>query len=183
LRIKADDEAFVSLSNGIENDRVVRTSFFDVYFPEQIQEDQKAILFLPGFMVDHTSYANIASRIASDGNIVVAVLSLEPLRVAGDCLVEMKELRNAIESVNRMWNQRRSSNDGKIDWSIGGHSFGGYGAMRLAPKLAEYLGKSSQNKLKLLVWAAGFQHSNYYGRRRKNIPLEVPNCGGMRKYS
>mmetsp|Transcript_3589 Transcript_3589/g.5427 ORF Transcript_3589/g.5427 Transcript_3589/m.5427 type:complete len:208 (-) Transcript_3589:34-657(-) len=113
------------------------------------------MIFLPGALVDHTSYSSIASRIAHEGNMIVVVLSLEPLRLAGESLVELNNLKRAMRSVTKLWRQRYGCNKGELEWVIGGHSFGGYGAMRLAIKLAKFLGKSSQNKLKVVVWAAG----------------------------
>ena len=58
------------------------------------------------------------------------------------------------------WNRKKISSlngagSSELEWCICGHSFGGYAAMRLAPGLANHLGKSDTDKLKVVVWAAG----------------------------
>ena len=163
FRVEADQEALTSLSSNVSTGLALRTLRFDVFFPNKFKirgkleknGKQKAMLFLPGFMVDHTSYASIASRMASEGDIIVVVLSLEPLRIADEYLADLFELKQCIRSVTKLWNRRSKNNGGSLEWSIGGHSYGGYAAMRLAPQLADYLHTSSTDKLKVVVWASG----------------------------
>ena len=163
LRQEADQEALEILSRDRSIDLATRTSKFDIYFPTpnnltQKNERQRAMLLIPGFLIDHTAYASIASRIALEGDIIVVVLSLEPLRVADNLLVELRDLNRCIRAATKLWNRKcGGKNNGQLEWSLGGHSYGGYAAMRLAPQLADHLNKSCTDKLKVLVWAAGDQ--------------------------
>ncbi len=156
---------------------------------------QKAMIFIPGLLVDHTSYSTIASRIASEGNVIVVVMSLEPLRMAGEHSLELKDVKQVIRSVTKVWKRRckgkgdnnsisSSSNDEvELEWSLSGHSFGGYGAMRLAPafvddqrqqqqrqqrrreqrqngkemhmNINEKQTQQDENNIKVVVWGAG----------------------------
>ncbi len=141
-------------------------------------ERQKGLLLLPGAFIDHTSYSQIARQIADRGLIVV-VVSMEPLRLALKNLgADVNRIRHIIDSVDIEWvkklkqlhnynhdcsvsheNTNRNANDDHklIEWSIGGHSYGAYAAMRLSSELKELLVSKQrrQIKLKLLIWAAG----------------------------
>ena len=157
FRKEAESDAIEALSSAISSNLALRTSSCDIYFPSETKSDgkQKAMLFIPGLCVDHTAYASIASRMASEGNIIVAVLSLEPFRLADEHFVDLKELRKCMQTVTNLWNDRNGSKNSSLDWSIGGHSYGAYAAMRLAPDLATYLKKSAIDKIKTVMWAAG----------------------------
>jgi hypothetical protein len=165
-RQEADNEALETLSRDVSFGFASRNWRFDMYFPNEMNfskkehQNQKAMLFIPGFLVDHASYASIASRIASEGDILVVVLSLEPLRMAEKFFLELVELKKCMKIATKLWKQKRGYKGvGTLDWSLCGHSYGGYAAMRLATPLAEYLEKSCENKLKVLIWAAGDRES------------------------
>lgn len=157
FRQEADEDALMAISSGLVEDRVVRLSHADFFFPQNIvcHGKQKAMLFIPGMCVDHTAYASIASRIASEGNVIVVVMSLEPFRIADKYFVDMSELRKCIKTAENLYKKRCGTACVEVDWCLGGHSYGGYAAFRLAPSLAKYLHKSGHDKLKLVVWAAG----------------------------
>lgn len=157
FRKEAELDASDALASALSNETALRSSHCDIYFPRETtaNDRQKAMLFIPGFCVDHTAYARIASLMASEGNIIVAVLSLEPFRLADQHLLDLVELRACMKTVTKIWNQRSGYRNNLLDWSIGGHSYGGYAAMRLAPDLATHLNKSSNDKIKTVVWAAG----------------------------
>jgi hypothetical protein len=157
LRKEAELDASEALASALSNDRALRNYHCDIYFPRErtANDRQKAMLFIPGFCVDHTAYASIASQMASKGNMIVAVLSLEPLRLADQHFLDLVELRSCMKTVTKIWNQRSGYRNNFLDWSIGGHSYGGYAAMRLAPDLATHLNKSSKDKIKTVIWAAG----------------------------
>jgi alpha/beta superfamily hydrolase len=160
LREEADQQGLDILARDISLGSVIRTAMFDVYFPNvnarlERNSPRKALLFIPGFLIDHTSYASVASRIADEG-VIVVVLSLEPMRLPDKFFLELRDLRRCIEAVTKIWNKKYiNKNNTTLEWSLGGHSFGGYAAMRLAPQLAALLNKSNMDKLKVIVMAAG----------------------------
>lgn len=127
LRKEAELDASEALASALSNDRALRNYHCDIYFPRErtANDRQKAMLFIPGFCVDHTAYASIASQMASKGNMIVAVLSLEPLRLADQHFLDLVELRSCMKTVTKIWNQRSGYRNNFLDWSIGGHSYGG----------------------------------------------------------
>mmetsp|Transcript_4904 Transcript_4904/g.9353 ORF Transcript_4904/g.9353 Transcript_4904/m.9353 type:complete len:377 (-) Transcript_4904:723-1853(-) len=157
LRQEADDDAFMAISSGVAEGRVVRCAHADFYFPKRVtcEGAQKAVLFIPGMCIDHTAYARIASRIASEGNVIVVVICLEPFRIADKHFVDMSELRKCMNTAEKLWNKRCGTDGSKLEWCLGGHSYGGYAALRLASSLGRFLHKSCNDKLKIVVWAAG----------------------------
>ncbi len=68
---------------------------YDLYFPpkkvDKLRIKQRgntlipSLFFFPGFGIDHAAYSDVAARI-SDSGIAVAVISLEPLRLAHKAL-------------------------------------------------------------------------------------------------
>lgn len=112
------------------------------------------LVLFPGFLVDHSSYAKIAHALSNKG-VAVVVLSLEPFRVplfssvssannrykqsAGDnlsCSSHNNDMIFLIRDIQKEANKYMKQNDHDddsicINWSIGGHSAGGYDAMKM----------------------------------------------------
>ena len=82
------------LANGVKAGRIRRRTRYDLYYPAESKYSGKCLLLFPGFLVDHTSYAHIASRL-SDMGIVVAVTSMEPLRIVEPVYGDVKRLVRA----------------------------------------------------------------------------------------
>lgn len=169
FRQEADEDALVAVSSCLAEDRLVRSSHADFFFPPKnvCNGKQKAILFIPGMCVDHTAYASIAAQIASKGNVIVVIICLEPFRLADKYFVDMSELRKCVKTAEELWNKRCGTKCSEVEWCLGGHSYGGYAALRLASRFAQFLHKSSDEKLKLVVWAAG---------DRKRFLTNVSHC-------
>jgi hypothetical protein len=154
--------------------RAIRRQSYDLYLPPQNNSDStkrefiSSILFFPGFGVDHSAYADVASRI-SDSGIPVAVVSLEPLRLAhknlGGSLDDVKRLIQ-VAGEDLIMHYKRFHADGKFvfEWSLGGHSMGGYNALQLAESLKKNLdmhsvllrdGSKCRIGSNIIAWAAG----------------------------
>lgn len=172
FRVEAEAEELILIKQGVENGDIFRTLNFDAYFPPfddhlvegkevdgQIKvQPRKAMILIPGLCVDHSAYASIASRIAADGNLIVVVLSLEPFRLSAEYLLEVRELKRAIRSVTRIYHRRYGVENGRrIDWILAGHSYGGYGAMRLVKALTDFRRDEDDGDFsqKVVLWAAG----------------------------
>jgi hypothetical protein len=90
---------------------------------EGSNSSNKALMFLPGALVDHTAYAAIAIQLAERHGILVAVVSLEPTRLANSIfgVTTSKLVRLSKEIEGRARTMVASS--GEIyEWSLGGHS-------------------------------------------------------------
>ena len=155
--------------------RAIRRQLYDLYLPPQNNVDGtktgfiSSLLFFPGFGVDHSAYADVASRI-SDSGIPVAVVSLEPLRLAhknlGGGLNDVKRLIQ-FAGEDLIMHYKRFHAEGKfvIEWSLGGHSMGGYNALQLAESLKKNNrafhsvvlrdGSISRIGSNIVAWAAG----------------------------
>ena len=175
------------LSERVQIGRAIRRHAYDLYFPPKESDAIKlnciqSLLFFPGFGIDRSAYADVASRI-SDKGIPVAVVSLEPFRLAHKSLGGgMNDVRRLIQlagqdivqqhykhvhkdkfgSENKSDEIRRSI---IIEWAIGGHSMGGYNALQLAevlqsndgkpPSVLLHDGSLSRMGRKIVAWAAG----------------------------
>lgn len=174
-RKRADESAIAVVSQRIRSGRVKRRrGVYDLYFPPKddklmMKNSGKTIIpalfFFPGFGVDHTAYADVAARM-SDSGIAVAVLSLEPFRLAH------KALGGGIDDIRRLLRVAGEDissyygNDSElvIEWGLGGHSMGGYNSLQLAKDITNesaspsvIINKSSVSRVRLniVVWAAG----------------------------
>jgi hypothetical protein len=123
----------------------------------------QVLLFIPGAYVSHDAYSEIASRLSDEG-FVVAVLSMEPLRLAysrlGNTDVKtIKDIMNSItneillsksKSIQSMANMgnadnnmisdknnnnNNNSSDKIIEFTLMGHSMGAFAAMKLFREL------------------------------------------------
>ena len=93
------------------------------------QQHQQVLVFFPGALVEHMAYVGVASRLADQHGIIVAVINLEPVRLPWGRTSEsrMVWLRRDIEQ--RIIQTKRlksatptTNNDCPLVWNIGGHS-------------------------------------------------------------
>ena len=147
-RQRAFPKARVMLNERLHLGLAVRTKNYDLYLPNKcnINNDDnpnerqtppppmQALLFLPGALVEHTAYAGLASRLADGHGILVAVINLEPTRLAYTsfpCLAPSRLIRLTQEIERHVLESSRTNttiattttdNTARIVWSIGGHS-------------------------------------------------------------
>jgi hypothetical protein len=158
FRKNADQSAVDTLSKRILSKRAMRLDKFDLYLPPIPSASQghlisshhaeeslsiPGLIFLPGAYVDHTAYSPVAAKL-SDKGILVAVLSMEPVRLAAPFLGG--DSKDIVDAMNSASNKLRAKLSCNIQWNIGGHSAGAYAAMRLAQQVK--VGKCC-------IWAAG----------------------------
>ena len=129
-RSPANMEAWSVLSERIAQQRAYRTRRYDVYLPPSLQAGRarEALLFLPGFGVEHVAYAEPAARLA-DAGFVVVVVSAEPLRVAS------KELGFASSKMKHIQYSVCRQLGAPLSWSVMGHSLGSFTATHVAVQL------------------------------------------------
>lgn len=156
LRQEPEPDAIEAIESAKSHGLISRNESCDIFFPEMNRNSErvKAMLIIPGFCVSHESYAAIASKLAKEHGIIVAIQNLEPFRVADEYFLELKQIKNAMTKVQKEW-RRRDETSTIDEWCFSGHSLGGYCVMRLAPQLASFLKKTTNNKLKIMVWGAG----------------------------
>lgn len=156
LRQEPESDAIEAIESAKSHGLISRNKSCDIFFPEINRDSDrvKAMLIIPGFCVSHESYAAIASKLAKEHGIIVAIQNLEPFRVADEYFLELKQIKNVMKTVQKEW-RRRDETSTIDEWCFSGHSLGGYCVMRLAPQLASFLQKNASNKLKIMVWGAG----------------------------
>jgi hypothetical protein len=123
--------AIETLNSRISSHRAYRTRRYDVYVPLQLHHQKcrdssplKAIFMLPGALVPHTSYSELAGSL-SDKGLVVVVASLEPCLLADTHLgANQKSARKIMKKIERELKT-------KLDWSLMGHSMGAFGVMKI----------------------------------------------------
>ena len=127
MRKPADEEAVNTLIERIECGRAHRCPRFDVYMP--LEYRGQALLFFPGACVPHVAYSEVAAQM-SDNGLVVVVASMEPLCMPSAGLgADAPPMRRIMQQVDRDYLPYPAQ------WSLGGHSFGAFAAMRLALEL------------------------------------------------
>jgi len=143
----------------IQHSRAYRTRRYDVYLPpsfespsiEDTENEQSALLFLPGASVAHEAYSEVAARL-SDQGFVVAVMSLEPFRLASRYFgANISSAKGIIQEVTTeihrlsFEDNPKSSAEGQqpdelpteilpaktTEWTLLGHSMGSFAAMEL----------------------------------------------------
>lgn len=176
------------LSERVQLGRAIRRHAYDLYFPPKVSDAIKlnciqSLLFFPGFGIDRSAYADVSSRISDEG-IPVAVVSLEPFRLAHKSLGGgMNDVRRLIQLAgqdivqqhykhhvhkDKFGSETKSDERRRsiiIEWAIGGHSMGGYNALQLAevlqsndgkpPSVLLHDGSLSRIGRKIVAWAAG----------------------------
>jgi hypothetical protein len=179
-RKRADDSAKAILTQRVRSGRAMRRRGYDMYFPPKKVDKQRikqrgktlipSLFFFPGFGIDHAAYSDVASKL-SDQGIAVAVISLEPLRLAHKALGGgiddiYRLLRVAGKDISRYY-KHESASPLIIEWNLGGHSMGGYFSLQLAEDIINQSQFPSVIILKrktksvsrvgsdIVVWAAG----------------------------
>ena len=173
----ADDSATAMISQRVRLGRAKRRHGYDLYFPpkqvdkSRIKQRGKVLIpslfFFPGFGISHAAYSEVAARI-SDSGIAVAVISLEPLRLAHKALGGgiddiCRLLRLAGKDVSKYYKDDASPLI--IEWNLGGHSMGGYNSLQLAEDIMNQSqlpsvilkNKKSVSRMgsDIVVWGAG----------------------------
>jgi hypothetical protein len=121
------------LAERVASGRCRRFGRYDVFFPPPhnnsvIGQQQHAALFLPGALIAHTAYTEVAAKL-SDTGICVVTVSMEPCRMATAHLgADSKRMKRIMKRVNKLLPVSPF-------WSIGGHSMGSFAAMRIAKEL------------------------------------------------
>ena len=153
--------------------RAYRTRRYDVYLPPSLgnfpnydtdtdtDSDQAALLFIPGATVAHEAYSEVAARL-SDKGFVVAVMSLEPFRLANRHFgANLSSVKRIIKEITNKIHRRalevrpptpdESKQQDKhvlpaktIEWTLMGHSMGAFGAMQLLRTFRDYPWKDQQ---------------------------------------
>ncbi|GAX11411.1 hypothetical protein FisN_22Lh089 [Fistulifera solaris] len=128
-RSVAEEDAWRVLSERITQQRAYRTRRYDVYLPPLLTgRALEAIMFLPGFGVEHVAYAESAARLADAGWVVV-VVSAEPLRIASKGLgFASSRIRDIPYLVCKELNV-------PLSWSVIGHSLGSFTATHVSLEL------------------------------------------------
>ena len=128
--------AIESWEQRVQNHLAYRKRRYDVYLPSSCLYDKdaekqtsekivKGVVLIPGGLVDHTAYSEIAGRLA-DAGILVIVISLEPTRIAARFAgADAKTLVPIMKDTT-------TTTGLKVDeWIIMGHSQGTAKAIRL----------------------------------------------------
>ena len=156
----------------IQHQRAYRTRRYDVYLPSSLKnfsdgieaKNPRALLFIPGALVPHDAYAEVAARLSDEG-FVVAVVSLEPLRLAGRRFgLNLKSAKRTIEeitdSIHRSYLNLQSSNEDPVqvqslakpvEWNLVGHSMGCFGAIELFRAFSDDQQKETPSDIKVVV--------------------------------
>eukprot|EP00547_Thalassionema_nitzschioides_P017827 CAMPEP_0194236816 /NCGR_PEP_ID=MMETSP0158-20130606/3992_1 /TAXON_ID=33649 /ORGANISM="Thalassionema nitzschioides, Strain L26-B" /LENGTH=335 /DNA_ID=CAMNT_0038970673 /DNA_START=143 /DNA_END=1150 /DNA_ORIENTATION=+ len=163
FRQPALPEALDCLNQRIESGRCHHYGRFDVFLPEanddtSAEDTIKGLILLPGALVSHVAYSQVASRL-SDLGICVIVVSMEPLRMATSKLGSSKRRLAKI----RRKVQRRFLLGKTVNWSIGGHSLGSFAALKLMKEDSQYQ--------KLVLWAMNNKTSLPYILRNSSHPV------------
>ena len=211
-RKTATDDAISALSDGVDSGRVLRRGRYDLYLPPAhpypppyvnmvgkragVRSHKKprsrrvpmpGLVLIPGMLVPTSSYASVASRL-SDTGVAVAVLSLEPWRLArsetgagvNDVIRVMKDAGRDVARWRRRGRRQTPAGGGEsaavmadgdgggklevekeeeeigVEWSLGGHSMGGYAALSVASQWQGGRDSGSRGRARrLVIWAAG----------------------------
>lgn len=132
-----------------QDGRMQQFSRYDVYIPKRKKKIKKALLFFPGFLINHESYVEVA-KLLSDNGILVIVLSMEPLRIStpllGASVNTVKYIMNDV--CTNFEDIFCDETIGDIEWNICGHSLGGYAASSLYSIMPRTFSK-------LVLWGCG----------------------------
>ena len=127
-RLSAFKSAVNLFTDRVKSSRAKRNPLYDLYFPPGCtvgSNVQKALLFYPELLVDHTAYAPIISKM-TDAGILVVVANLEPLRTPTRFTgVSKKEAENILFEVGTLLGIQIE------EWIIGGHGQGAVSASEL----------------------------------------------------
>jgi hypothetical protein len=130
---------FISFSKSIDivdihndsNNNMNTTMNFQNKNSDKEKQNLQVLIFFPGALVEHMAYVGVASRLADQYGIIVAVINLEPIRLTwgGTSQFRMIWLRRDIErrldQTKRLKSSTLANNDCNncsIVWNVGGHS-------------------------------------------------------------
>lgn len=157
----------------IASGRCVRCGRFDIFLPNTNNSTsfpshnniKNALLWLPGALIAHTAYSNVASQL-SDAGICVVSVSMEPCRMASPYLgATPRRLKRIQKRVERMLDcKSNNKNSHGLTWSVGGHSLGSFAAMAVAEEL-----KVSS----LIMWGSANLRNTRTDLSRSTIPTLV----------
>lgn len=149
-RKEALPTAKLTLLQRMQARRVDHQKRFDVHLPPPLEDSDDSgpqqvpgLIFLPGALVEHRAYANLAALL-SDQGIVVAVVSLEPIRFATKHAGAGPD--DVYWPVVDYMARHHKDKVAVKDWAIGGHSMGGTAAFNLVEDV---------NPKKLVLLASG----------------------------
>lgn len=127
MRKPLEDDARDTLQERVRIGRALHTRRYDIYLPPEYRG--QALLFFPGACVPHVCYSEIAASMSDEG-LVVVVVSMEPVCMPSAGLgADAPPMRRIMQQVDR------DILPYPAQWSLGGHSFGAFAAMRLALEL------------------------------------------------
>lgn len=127
MRKTVDEDALNLLQERIDIGRAHHLPRYDVYLPPEYKG--QALLFFPGACVPQACYAQVAAQM-SDNGLVVVVVSMEPVTMPSAGLgADAPPMRRIMQQVDKNYLPYPAQ------WSLGGHSFGAFAAMRLALEL------------------------------------------------
>jgi len=155
------------LAERIIEGRAIRTPGYDVFFPKTKTNDstvkrnddadddddankQMGLILYPGWLINHTSYAPIASKL-SDAGILVVVMSMEPFRA--DVEADEKAIKRILRVIYELMTDV-AANYPVPEWAVGGHGYGAHLAMKVAKA-------TSPGTSKLVVWGCGDRPIDY----------------------
>jgi pimeloyl-ACP methyl ester carboxylesterase len=131
-RLNAFPSAVNRFTERVHKGRAKRNPGYDIFFPPNVSigdSVDKALLFYPGILVDHTSYAKIVGEL-SDAGVLVILINAEPLRVASQYVgADAKHAKKIQREIETLLGLRVG------EWTIGGHSLGSASASFLALEL------------------------------------------------
>ena len=140
--------AVAELESRLSSQRAYRTHRYDVYVPKEINKGQtlKAIILIPGALVTHDSYSELAGILSDDGFLVV-VPSMEPCLFADPALgADMGSIRRIMKKTMK----ELALAEADIEWSLMGHSMGAFASMRLYDHFQKYDGDIKIRNLVML---------------------------------
>uniref|UniRef100_A0A7S2PDM3 Alpha/beta hydrolase fold-5 domain-containing protein n=1 Tax=Leptocylindrus danicus TaxID=163516 RepID=A0A7S2PDM3_9STRA len=123
----------------VKDGRIVIEKKYDLYLPPIASSSPKScdkdvgFIYIPGALIDHVAYSSVAAKLSHKGAFV-AVLNLEPTRLATDESVSVGDISKMMEDINVKYGVSR--------WVLGGHSLGAFHACTLIQEHYEILGVS-----------------------------------------
>lgn len=142
---------------------------YNVFLPTKIEEDEEedvegaeqqqqqrvchVLLWIPGALIDHTAYSQVAAKLADLG-VCVVTLSMEPCRMATTRLgADLRRLLKVQSHVKTLLPTTK-----KLLWSVGGHSLGSFAAMAVAPHFDACIMWASANFLNTRTDLSSYKH-------------------------
>ena len=156
-------------ANRLASGHLVRCGRFDVFLPKKNAFSGHALLWLPGALISHTAYSDVAAQLSdSGGGICVVTVSMEPCRMASPYLGatprRLKRIQKRVELILKEHFLEHQRHPVRVIWSIGGHSLGSFAAMAVA----EELDASS-----LIMWGSANFRNTRTDLSRSSIPTLV----------